>query len=154
MWRNIYEEFALKLQTLADEFGRSLQDFINGLRLDRAHSWEASLHGFLHDWRQRGILVDDRQRQTLFKLLSELRSQFVPAADMQAAVDCWKRQAVDARENPNSGVLGEPTSTEEASLPPGVRQLGRGIMRRHPPDSWLHVADDVLKSWRFAEGVS
>ena len=50
--------------------------------------------------------------------------------------------------------MGEPSSPEEAGLPPGVRQLGHGIMRRHPPENWMNVVDDVSSSWRFAEGVA
>ena len=97
MWRNIYEELEEKLQALADEFGRSLDNFINGLQLKRAHSWEALLHGFLHDWRQRGILVEDSERQKLNKLLGELPAKLVPAEDLRAAAECWQRQAADAQ---------------------------------------------------------
>jgi hypothetical protein len=153
MWQNFYEQFVEKLQTLADDFGRSLQDFINGLEFARALSWEASLHRFLHDWRQRGILVDEKQCGKLFQLLGELREKYVPADELRAAQESWQRHAKDRLDHPGPMQLGEPSSPVEALLPGGLRELGHGIMRRHASERWLFVADDVLSSWRFAEGL-
>ncbi len=153
MWQNFYEQLVEKLQTLADDFGRELRDFLNGLKPERALCWEASLQGFLHDWRQRGILVDEKECRKLFKLLGGLREKHVPADELRAMRECWQRHIKDRQDHPGPMQLGEPTSPEEALLPAGVRELGHGIMRRHPIERWLFVADDVLSSWRFAEGM-
>ncbi len=98
---------------------------------------------------ERGILVSDAEYRKLCRLLGELRKELVPADELRAMMDCLQRQAADAQAGTTP--LGEPNSPAEALNEAGMRQLGHGIMRRHPPESWLHVVEDVLNSWQVTE---